>query len=334
MKGTEKMKIERQLQRVAACGLALLAAINPARSSAQANTDTPPVSRVHYKFTTLEFPTNSSLAFVYGINDKGLASGEYIDGTGYTHAYLWEAGTSPANIVTVNTPGWVENQFGGISDAGVAIGDYDDDQTVSHAAMYQVHDHVWITLPDIAGMPWSYGEGINNSGGAVGDAYNNTFTEQVGWIWDGRHYSLFTVPASAGSMFGFYVTGINDGQDVVGWYQDSEEALHGFLKRGPRLDAFDVPGASGTQAYAVNDLGDVAGFYWTLGPANGFVCQAGRFVTVNVPGATETEILCINNLGQIGGIYFVGTYVGPNYLNQNIGTWYAFVATPIRDGDN
>jgi len=146
----------------------------------------------------------------------------------------------------------------------------------------------------IADMPWNYGTGTNNSGDAVGNTFDSTFPERADWIWDGWHDSLLTVPASTGSMYGCFATRINDWDAVFGWHQHSEEMFHGFLKKGGTVDMLDARGVTGTQAYAVNDLGDDTGFYWTLGPAIGFVW----------------------------------------YLNENICTWYGFVATPIRDGEN
>jgi hypothetical protein len=76
------------------------------------------------------------------------------------------------------------------------------------------------------------------------------------------------------------------------------------------------PGASGTQAYGINNFGDVAGYYWDyLGNEHGFVRNAadGSFSTFDDPsGIDETQAFGINDNGEV-----TGTYVGTDYITHS-----------------
>jgi probable HAF family extracellular repeat protein len=295
----------------------ILAALNSGGTAFAGGDSPPPATHTHYKFTTIDI-TGAAVPYAYAINDEGVVSGFYSDSSGDFHGFLWHDGTS----VTIDAPGdWVDTYIGAINDLGVAIGNYDDGLTVSHAALFRVRDQTWIRLPDVPGTSVNYGNGINNLGLALGVAYEGPLTDSyngVGWIWDGRDYSFFAVPAGVGTFTGTYPSAINDEGVVDGYYEDSEGNYHGFLKRGSTITSFDVPGADATFAYGINDLGDVVGPYNVGQVPNGYILHEGNFVTVNVPGAAATALDGINNLGQI-----VGTY------NDTAGNQYAFEATPL-----
>jgi probable HAF family extracellular repeat protein len=317
------MQIKRQLQAaLVAEAILLLAAINSMSIAFAGGGGPPPATHTHYGFTTIDIPDGVDGVFAYGVNDEGLVSGFYEDSSAYYHGFLWKDGT----VRTVDAPGdWADTYLGSGNDLGVVIGNYDDDLTVSHATLYRVWDQTWTRLPDVPGCPLNYGNAINNYGIAVGAAYQGTPTDYyggVGWIWDGRHYSLFTVPEASGLAYGTYAAGINDSGKVSGLYQDSQNVYHGFLKHGQNITSLDVPGAEDTFAYGINNQDEVVGYYFDGSAYHGVIMQAGKFVTVDVPGATNTQIFGINNRDQIVGWY-------SDTSNPN---GWGFVATPI-DGE-
>jgi hypothetical protein len=69
-----------------------------------------------------------------------------------------------------------------------------------------------------------------------------------------------------------------------------------------------APGASLTAA-AINDRGDVAGFYTNprTGNMDGFLLSYGHFKDLAVPGASATMALGVNNLDEVVGTYTAGT---------------------------
>ncbi len=96
---------------------------------------------------------------------------------------------------------------------------------------------------------------------------------------------------------------------------------HGLVQP-QSLTVIDVPGATTTNAFAINDAGVVVGRYLSAGRTHGFIRSAtGEFSTVDFPGAGFTVAGAINNQGQIVG-------------------WYTLPATPalrhgflLRDGE-
>jgi len=82
-----------------------------------------------------------------------------------------------------------------------------------------------------------------------------------------------------------------------------------------------APGVSLTTA-AINNHGDVAGFYATSGgKTDAFLKYAdGRFLTLAVHGASMTQAFGINDSGEVVGTYTVGT--GNNAVMHGF-TWRA-----------
>jgi len=259
-----------------------------------------------YEFITVdavgELATNA-----YGVNDTGLVSGYFYDinylTTFSTHGFLWRDGT----LTPHDFPGALETFLGDTSNAGVAIGNYGD--SVQHAVLYDAHRGNWTTLPDIAGLPVNLGDGINNRGFATGVAcagdFLAVFTACYGWTWDGEDYSLFSAPGASLANGGTSAQGINDKNQVAGYFTDANFVTHGFVKDGDDFANIDVPGASNTLVFDINDRGETVGFYIDAAGANhGFVERHGKFTTVDVPGAAGTVIYGNDARGDLAGVFF------------------------------
>src|SRR5262249_53721093 len=109
---------------------------------------------------------------------------------------------------------------------------------------------------------------------------------------------------------------------VVGAYSDNfdTDPAHGYLMDGATFTTIDVPGAATTNAFGINDLGQIAGvFDDAAGHVHGFVKIGATYHTIDFPGAIETTIYGINNRGQLVGSYDDGT--GD----------HGFIATPVPE---
>lgn len=104
------------------------------------------------------------------------------------------------------------------------------------------------------------------------------------------------------------VSAVNNTGQVVGSCTDG-----GFIRdRKGNLTILNFPGADGTVALGINDLGHVVGQYWGdsfgqgLQSFHGFVWKNGDYTTVDAPfsEAMATTLSGINNAGQIIGTYF------------------------------
>src|SRR3954451_17700742 len=65
----------------------------------------------------------------------------------------------------------------------------------------------------------------------------------------------------------------------------------------------DVPGASSTQAFGINDAGQIVGGFADSTGGHGFLFTGGSFTQIDVPGASVTQAQGINDAGQIVGAF-------------------------------
>ncbi len=288
-----------------------------------ANAQAGPSSGSNYQFTTISLPETTQV--LAGPTDNDALTGYSLDDTGFAHGFLWSKGV----LTELDAPGSANTVPASINDAGVIIGNYDDTVTV-HGFLYRIADQSWTLLPDVPGKPLIAPSGISNNGMAAGSAYEgdlyNPFAE-VGWIWDGKSYSLFTIP---GASF-FSPMAINNGGQVVGYYPEDPAnpggAWHGFLKNGATISTIDVPvaGTTGTFPVGLNNKGDITGtyygFYGGTFEVHGFILHDGAFVTLDCPAASATELWGINDRGQLSGFAALPSGFLP------------FLATPIPVSD-
>jgi probable HAF family extracellular repeat protein len=103
---------------------------------------------------------------------------------------------------------------------------------------------------------------------------------------------------------------INDRGQVVGVYSNTRPDIsandnqdrRGFLLDRGRYVRLDFPGSLASQAFDINDRGQVVGEYQDAdGVFHGYVWEPGRFKTIDVPGQPSTAATGINNRGQITG---------------------------------
>jgi probable HAF family extracellular repeat protein len=115
--------------------------------------------------------------------------------------------------------------------------------------------------------------------------------------------------------------GINDAGVIVGFAATSLDSflnnvgLHGFLWRHGRYEQMDYPGSIGTACSAINDEGQIVGWYVDASQnTHGFLLDEDRFRTLDVPGAGSTFALGINNRGEIVGRYVDAAQVQHGFL--------------------
>ena len=160
--------------------------------------------------------------------------------------------------------------------------------------------------------------GLNNRGVTVGfwssmntaSMTNNNF----GFVESGGHFRNADFPTgSPASPPVDQLLGVNDNDVAVGFYTDANGNNHGYeyninTSRFSTVVDPAAPGASLTAA-AINDRGDVAGFYTNPGTGNtdGFLLSHGHFTDLAVPGASSTMALGVSNYDEVVGIYTVGS---------------------------
>jgi uncharacterized membrane protein len=124
------------------------------------------------------------------------------------------------------------------------------------------------------------------------------------------------VPGAMGTL----PLGVNDrGQVVGGWVGpdakvdpvDGEtKPVHGFLWENGRFKKFDIPGATTTAPYEINNRGQIVGNYGdAAGAEHGFVLRRGVVTTIDHPDATDapnltgTRVVGTDDRGRLVGSY-------------------------------
>jgi hypothetical protein len=136
----------------------------------------------------------------------------------------------------------------------------------------------------------------------------------VGGCLTGGSYSAFIRRANGTTTtFNFAVAttlawGVNQSGVVVGDYsiRKGSGRYDGFVRdTNGNLTSFAFPGSSTTIPIAINDAGEIAGFYLdTSDVPHGFLCETiASCTTIDVPNGTFTRILGLNGAGDISGSF-------------------------------
>jgi hypothetical protein len=253
---------------------AALTLIGPASAATQ-----PPAVSARYHFRTLNNAHDLTFNQLLGINNEGVIAGYFGSGAqghpnkGYRLFQPYHQG----NFVNENFPGSVQTQVTGLNDLGVTVGFWSSQNTASQ---------------------------MNNNFGF--------------YAIHGSHFHSVNFPtASNASPPVNQLLGVNDRGVAVGFYTNAQGNNRGyeFNVATHRFSRVLNPGAPlGTAgpsltAAAINNLGDVAGFFTTTrGVVKGFLKTAdGSFSRLAVPGATMTQAFGINDRDEVVGAYTVGT---------------------------
>jgi hypothetical protein len=119
--------------------------------------------------------------------------------------------------------------------------------------------------------------------------------------WNGV-ISSYSDPAAQGAT---EILGLNDSGVASGFYVGSSGVHYGFTldrSTGTYTDVFP-PGGTDVTASAINDNGDVAGYYSSGAQTIGFLERNGYFSTFSYPSANDTMAFGINVHDAIVGSY-------------------------------
>jgi hypothetical protein len=251
-----------------------------------------------FSFRTVIFP-NDTFTQLLGINDFDVIAGYH--GATINKGFVF---TPPNHFTDENFPASAQTQVTGINDRFKTAGFYIDTGGLNHGFL-RTPGGTFSTV-DFPGTKFNQLLGLNFHAQAVGYfADSPGFTLDHAYIYDanGGVFLQIVIPLAVN---GSQATGINDQQEVCGFYIDSGMGTHGFVLNFGTLTTLNFPGASSTQALGLNDQGQVVGVYTVGAAMHGFVYNSkhGHFYSVDDPnGVGTTTINGINNFGQIVGFY-------------------------------
>ena len=161
------------------------------------------------------------------------------------------------------------------------------------------------TTIDVPGAIETDANDINTNGIIVGfdcvtDSCANGAPPQA-WVQINGTFKFLKPPGSASAL----AYGINDKNQVVGWYNDSAGIQHGFSFSKGKYTKIDPPGSTLTNAWSINSAGTIVGTYVASdGAFHGFTLSGTTYTTYTAPNASLTEITGIDNAGTtMVGIY-------------------------------
>jgi probable HAF family extracellular repeat protein len=275
------------------------------------------------KFTNITVP-----GWVYpgafGINNEGVIVGncDQLSSPPIQPGFIDRGGDFTLVILPADVAGGAPNPaFGveflgeleGINDAGTAIGEYTDADGVFHPFLRHADGSITY-LPNAVSGPDAVTllNGINNHGVCVGSVWPDLLSTEppTAFVLEREHYTLFDLPNATETS----ANGINDQNEIVGWYFDATGYEHAFLKRGEVYTSFNVPEVPGgayplgvgTFAFGINNRGQIVGEYYDdSGITHGFLLWEGVFTTVDFPGQelTGNALQSINDHGEAVGTY-------------------------------
>ena len=239
-------------------------------------------SRVSYGFSTLDNAADPTFNQLLGINDSRVIAGYFGSGAqGHPNKGYLLAGGA---YTSENFPGSVQTQVTGLNNHGVTVGFWSDQNTA------------------------------------------NQMNDNFGWYnRDGLFHTVnFPTQDNANPPVN-QLLGVNDSDVAVGFYTDAKGNNHGYEYRigsgvFSRVTDQADPGAS-LAAAAINDRGDVAGFYTNAaGTTLAFLRAGGGFRNLAYPGASATQALGVSGSDEVVGVYTDGT--------GNSATMHGFTWTP------
>lgn len=125
---------------------------------------------------------------------------------------------------------------------------------------------------------------------------------------------VFTTINVPGSVATEQASGINDSGQIAGYFLQRQ--FEGFLTDNKSIK-LSVPGSSATEAFGINNSGEIVGTWFTgSGGQNAFLYAKGSFQSLGLPMAQANGI---NDTGQIVGFYNgPAGFEGFSYKNGSI----------------
>jgi probable HAF family extracellular repeat protein len=178
----------------------------------------------------------------------------------------------------------------------------------------------------------------------VGSYQNQVGGAVHGWLYNGSGFSTLDV---LGTGLDTFARGINDTGQIVGFTQNQVNFQHhGFLFNGSTISTFDVPfaGVTSTEAFGINNDGQIVGNYSQNGTTFGFIKTGNAFTSFNaadfVPGAIFTQLSDINNNGDLVGFFIDSNlvahgffYDGVQFVTLDVSGATQTIANGINDQD-
>jgi len=285
---------------------------------------------LNYSFLAFD-PPGSVDTVAIGVNDRAQTVGRFTDGVGVTHGFLRQADGS---FVTIDPPGSVSTLAFSINNLGTIVGRWQAQGGAIHG--FTRSPSGLYTTADFPGSFDSEFTDINSQGTSVGAYDLGDLTTSIAFVDARGMFTSFEDPAAA--PLETAALGINSGNFISGFFDDPAGNEHSFVRApNAQFHNFDFPLADFTDAYKLNDSGQLVGQYATNFPNHGFVLSGAmaltgppspcQFLSLDYPDSQNSALRGINNTEQVSGFFrlrgapgrhgFLATPSANNQGNQN-----------------
>lgn len=201
------------------------------------------------------FTVNGNQTEARAINGQGLVIGFYVD-EGLPVEFAREPDGSLSDITKDGIP--LLGIAQGINAAGEFVGDYvRDSGSVPVRGGYKGNNSAWqedvdLPFPAVRVAP----RGINERGDIVGWFVAEGGEGTQGFLISDGATTVLNFPGAAST----FVQGINNRGQLSGSWEDADRVSHGFFLDSDLASwtSIDAPNSMNTQAFQINDLGQVA----------------------------------------------------------------------------
>jgi uncharacterized membrane protein len=213
-------------------------------------------------FSTIDFP-GASFTIPRAINAHGDIAGRMQFADGGDHAFLLRDG----KFTQIDFPGANGTIGRGINNAGDVTGNYIDSAGDEVAFILRDGKFQSVSADPCSSDIWS---AMDNGQVLVGDNCSNPDNSLHGFVRDKQSdFHFIDVPGTQGRCTA--IRWITEREEIVGLfayvrtsdecYQAATTSYRGFLLKRGTYTAINVPGAASTQAWAINDDGEIVGQY-------------------------------------------------------------------------
>ncbi len=227
----------------------------------------------HFVFSTLDNSNDPTFNQLLGINNRGVIAGYFGSGAqGHPNkGYQLILSRHGSRFRNENFPKSVQTQVTGLNNRGVTVGFWSD---------------------------------MNNA---------SQMNDNFGFYAVRGHFHRVNFPTMHNAKPPVnQLLGVNDANIAVGFYTDANGNNHGYryniARHRHRYRSITIRGATSLTAAAINNMGDVAGFFTgSGGVTKAFLMRPGRHATkLAYPHATMTQALGVNDAGEVVGVYQTG----------------------------
>ncbi len=193
---------------------------------------------------------------VRGMDSAGDAVGYAADASGNLREFLRSSSGTITTLLDPSTSTPLNRIVGDINSAGTIVGNFVSGGLARGYILSP--DLSTLTPVAVPGAIQTTARGINNTGLIDGFFIDGSGLAQ-GYIYN-TTLNAFTVVDDPLAVNGTYLEGINDAGLVTGDYLDAANDYHAFIY-DPTTSAFtsiDVPGSTNSQAWEINNFGQVA----------------------------------------------------------------------------